>query len=51
MVELGAEPDFYIWIKQRRKRSERFITSCNQLQGSWLVYGLQSWREYKPNPE
>jgi hypothetical protein len=51
MVELGAEPDFYIWIKQRRKRSQRFITSCNQLQGSWLVYGLQSWREYNPNPE
>ncbi|BAZ39464.1 hypothetical protein NIES4101_54170 [Calothrix sp. NIES-4101] len=49
MVEYGAEPDFYIWIKRKRNKSQKFITSCNKLQGSWLVYGLQLWREYNPN--
>ncbi|OCQ90500.1 hypothetical protein BCD64_27915 [Nostoc sp. MBR 210] len=39
-------PDYNLWLKKGRFGGEhKYATACNQTQGTWLVAGIEIWRD------
>jgi hypothetical protein len=46
MDRTQTSPNYNISIKYgKHGKKKTFITACNQTQGSWLVSGLEAWRD------